>query len=57
MIVARQGKPFGKKNAPLVLHAPGGDLKVYFKKESPEHFSNVYLEGPVVHVFDGALEI
>ena len=24
MIVARQGKPFGKKNAPLVLHAPGG---------------------------------
>lgn len=39
------------------IHAPGGDLKVYFKKESPEHFSNVYLEGPVVHVFDGALEI
>ncbi|MBK9730450.1 MAG: diaminopimelate epimerase [Chitinophagaceae bacterium] len=44
-------------NQEYLVAAPGGKLKVYFTKESPEHFTNLFLEGPVQKVFQGQLEI
>jgi diaminopimelate epimerase len=38
------------------VHSLGGDLSVYFKKESEDHFYQVYLEGPVTYVFSGEIE-
>ncbi|HUM45993.1 MAG TPA: diaminopimelate epimerase [Chitinophagales bacterium] len=35
------------------VSAPGGNLKVYFKRQSAQHFTSIFLEGPVKHVFDG----
>ncbi|MEO6168789.1 MAG: diaminopimelate epimerase [Chitinophagales bacterium] len=37
--------------------AAGGNLKVYFKKVSQNHFTSIFLEGPVNHVFDGEIEL
>lgn len=47
------------KNQQQVYHikSPGGDLKVSFLKDDPQHFTNIFLEGPVGHVFHGELEI
>jgi len=38
------------------VHAPGGILKVYFKKEN-NHIKDVYLEGEVREVFRGRVDI
>jgi diaminopimelate epimerase len=35
-------------------HAAGGDLKVTFRKQPSGHFTDVYLEGPAVKVFEGS---
>jgi diaminopimelate epimerase len=35
------------------IHARGGDLKVYFDRAGPQHFTNVRLTGPAVEVFRG----
>lgn len=40
-----------------LIHAPGGDLKVYLKKETPSHFTGIFLEGPVKHVYHGEIEV
>lgn len=39
-----------------ILEAPGGKLRVSFTKESAQHFTNIYLEGPVKKVFSGTIE-
>ncbi len=33
----------------------GGDLKVTFEPDPPSGFTDIYLTGPAVHVFDGSL--
>ncbi|HDQ25699.1 MAG TPA: diaminopimelate epimerase [bacterium] len=40
--------------SPVVLKAPGGKLKVSFRR-SGSRFSDVYLEGPVEEVFEGRM--
>jgi diaminopimelate epimerase len=35
----------------------GGELNVSFRKGGQEHFTDIYLTGPVSHVYDGTLEI
>ncbi|MEZ5146234.1 MAG: diaminopimelate epimerase [Bacteroidales bacterium] len=44
------------QNSEYFIHTFGGDLKVSFKKNG-EQYHNVWLEGPVKHVFDGNIEI
>lgn len=39
------------------IQASGGRLKVYFSKQEAGHFTNIFLEGPVQHVFTGMVEI
>ncbi len=46
-----------EKMQEYILHAPGGVLKVYFSRLSGNHFSNIYLEGPVQHVFSGEISV
>lgn len=44
-------------NQEYLLQAPGGTLKVYFNKKSANHYTAVYLEGPVEFVFCGDLAV
>ena len=39
------------------LHARGGNLRVNFEKNSNGNFHNVWLQGPVAHVFDGVINV
>ncbi len=39
-------------NSPIELYAPGGVLKVYFRQHN-EQYSDIWLEGPAVEVFEG----
>ncbi len=41
--------------APVVVHARGGDLKVFFRKEE-ECYKDIYLQGPALRVFSGEIE-
>jgi diaminopimelate epimerase len=43
-------------SGPVMLHTIGGVLKVDFKLDQGV-YTNVWLEGPAVHVFDGKVEI
>ncbi|MBN2682025.1 MAG: diaminopimelate epimerase [Bacteroidales bacterium] len=45
-----------KIQSPLLLSAPGGNLKVYFKRNSSVFF-DVWLEGPASFVFQGSIII
>jgi diaminopimelate epimerase len=47
---------FPENANPKNVKTPGGLLKVYFRKEG-SRFTDIWLEGPVVHVFDGVIEI
>lgn len=38
------------------ITAPGGILTVHFKLDDQQKFSEIFLEGPVKHVFDGTIE-
>ncbi len=40
--------------SPAEIHAPGGRLKVYFKR-SAGGFSDIWLEGPAEKVFEGRI--
>lgn len=40
----------------VTLIAPGGELKVRFKRMGSNHFSDIWLEGPANHVFDGEID-
>lgn len=39
------------------IFARGGELSVSFDKRSDSQFYNIWLEGPVVHVFDGTVGV
>lgn len=45
-----------KSFSPVKLESPGGNLLVHFEREGTD-FTNIYLEGPVMHVFSGEIEI
>lgn len=38
---------------PIKVEALGGTLTVYFKRQSPEQFTDIYLQGPATFVFSG----
>jgi len=39
--------------SPLRVEALGGTLTVYFHRQSSEHFTDIYLQGPATFVFSG----
>ena len=41
--------------SPVKLQTQGGPLTVHFSR-SDDHFTDIYLEGPAVHVFTGEIE-
>lgn len=45
-----------KAFSPVKLESPGGSLLVHFNREETD-FTNIYLEGPAMHVFSGEIEI
>ncbi|MBE0639587.1 MAG: diaminopimelate epimerase [Bacteroidales bacterium] len=42
-------------DSPLLIHAPGGQLKVHFNAVD-HYFSNIWLEGPAERVFEGKIQ-
>lgn len=49
-----------KNNAPTktyVVKALGGNLKVSFDRKTPEHFTDIWLEGPATRVFKGEIDL
>lgn len=46
-----------KKVQSVFVQALGGDLTVSFTRESADHFTNVFLKGPVAFVFAGTAEM
>lgn len=42
--------------SPIPVNSMGGPLTVHFKRDK-EHFTDIFLEGPAVHVFSGEMEI
>lgn len=46
----------GQAQSPVSVSTSGGNLKVYFDFGS-EGYTNIRLEGPVKHVFDGQIEL
>ncbi|MFC2187494.1 diaminopimelate epimerase [Peijinzhouia sedimentorum] len=43
--------------SPVSVHAQGGDLQVSFEKDAGGIYSNIYLIGPAVKVFQGDIEL
>lgn len=43
-------------SSPIQIHTKGGDLKVYFSKET-SGYEDVYLEGPATLVFEGIVDL
>jgi diaminopimelate epimerase len=54
LAMAKQNNQTGQINTPIKVL--GGDLNIRFETDG-EHFSNIFLEGPAVQVFDGEVEI
>ncbi len=48
---------FNETKNSYTLFAKGGILKVSFNKVSENHYEDIWLEGPVTHVFDGVIDI
>jgi diaminopimelate epimerase len=46
-----------EKHNTYTLLARGGNLKVSFDRTSENQFHNIWLEGPVAHIFDGETEV
>lgn len=44
------------ENGPLTIHTPGGQLKVSFEREG-QAFTNIWLQGPALRVFEGTISI
>ncbi len=44
-------------NQEYLVHALGGDITVYFKKESPISFTDVFIEGPTQKVYRGVVDL
>ncbi|MCC7465510.1 MAG: diaminopimelate epimerase [Saprospiraceae bacterium] len=51
----RQNEPFGEFET--AVHAKGGDLSVRFTAHPNGRFSNIWLCGPAMRVFEGSIEI
>ncbi len=45
------------QNQEYLVHALGGDIKVYFTKESSTFFNNIFIEGPAQKVFSGIINL
>jgi diaminopimelate epimerase len=45
------------RNGKCAIRTPGGKLSVYFKEAGPGHYTDIWLEGPAVKVFEGVVEI
>ena len=43
--------------SPVHLRTPGGDLRVAFDSQPDGSFTNVYLSGPAMRVFEGKMTI
>ncbi|MCD6068245.1 MAG: diaminopimelate epimerase [Bacteroidetes bacterium] len=39
------------------IQTPGGQLTVKYQQDPPESFSNIWLEGPAIFVFEGNIEL
>jgi len=48
---------FNEDKNTYVLFAKGGTLKVSFERVSESNYQNIWLEGPVAHVFDGSINL
>ena len=44
-------------DSPIKVQTRGGDLQVEFKKHSLHHYTDIYLIGPAVPVFQGTIEL
>ncbi len=44
-------------NSPVKIKTIGGDLQVSFRKKDENEFTDIYLIGPAVKVFEGSIEI
>jgi len=42
---------------PIIVKTEGGDLKVEFEKKNMQHFTNIFLTGPVEEVFKGFINL
>ncbi|MEO6850794.1 MAG: diaminopimelate epimerase [Mucilaginibacter sp.] len=54
LAMAKHNHQIGKLNTPIKVL--GGDLNIRFETDG-KHFSNIFLEGPAVKVFEGEVEI
>ncbi|SMB96434.1 diaminopimelate epimerase [Hymenobacter roseosalivarius DSM 11622] len=43
--------------SPVHLRTPGGDLRVSFEAQPDGSFTNIYLNGPAVRVFEGSIAV
>ena len=39
------------------IETPGGQLKVSFREINQNRFTDLFLEGPAMHVFDGVISL
>jgi diaminopimelate epimerase len=51
----RQNEPFGEFETPV--HAQGGDLSVRFTAQPDGRFTDIWLCGPAMRVFEGSIDI
>jgi diaminopimelate epimerase len=42
---------------PVKIKTKGGELQISFEKLSNQHFTNIYLIGPAIKVFEGEIEV
>jgi diaminopimelate epimerase len=54
LAMAKHNNQTGQLNTPIKVL--GGDLNIRFETDG-KHFSNIFLEGPAVQVFDGEVDI
>ena len=55
LAMAKHNRQTGKLNTPIKVL--GGDLNIRFETQDDTHFTNIFLEGPAVQVFEGEVEI
>ncbi len=44
-------------DSPISVHTRGGDLQVEYKKRSLDHYTDIYLIGPAIAVFEGHIRL
>jgi len=55
LAMAKHNHQTGKLNTPIKVL--GGDLNIRFETKDGAHFTNIFLEGPAIQVFDGEIEL